>query len=479
MLARSPPWSLRRRLLGTALGVALLAWLVGGTVTVLAARDVNARLRDSRLQQLAETVWAFADHELAEVRTESQGKPPTVHTEKHGAPDQRYHYQLWSAGGELVMRSPEAPDAPLVPMRGVGFHVGEHGGDHLRAFVMRPAPGGLEIQVAEVLDTQGELLSLLHPGALLAIGLSLLAVAASAGWLVVRALRPVSDVERELLARHPNDLRPLAVHEGPRELQPMLGALNRLLERTAARLSRERGFTAVAAHELRTPLAALRMQAQVASREADPARQSHQLGNLLASVDRCDHLLDQLLTLARLEHDDPALAITTLDLHTLFGELRTEMQPALERWGGTLVMEAAEPTLQGRAFGVQTLLRNLIANAIAYGPPRGQVLVRSSREGSATVLTVDDNGPGIPEADRERAFERYVRLDRRGPASAGVGLGLSIVRAVAEEHGAQVQLQDCPLGGLRVRVSFPRVSFPDKAGPAGSPARAPSGSRRT
>jgi signal transduction histidine kinase len=258
------------------------------------------------------------------------------------------------------------------------------------------------------------------------------------------------------------------VAEGPRELQPMLGALNRLLERTAARLSRERGFTAVAAHELRTPLAALRMQAQVASREADPERQSRQLGSLLASVDRCDHLLDQLLTLARLEHDDPALATTTLDLHKLFNELRTEMQPALERWGGTLVMEAEAPTLQARAFAVQTLLRNLIANAIAYGAPGGQVQVRSSREGAVTVLTVDDNGPGIPEADRERVFERYVRLDRRGPTSTGVGLGLSIVRAVAEEHGAQVQLQDSPLGGLRVRVSFP-----DKAGPADSPARAP------
>jgi signal transduction histidine kinase len=455
---------------GVALGVALLAWLVGGIVTVGAAREASSRLRDVRLVQMAETVLAFAEHELAEAALDAAGAPEqegAVHAERRGALDLRYRYQVWN-GPRLLLHSPDAPsDRRLAPMHESGFGQALVQGERLRTFVHRAATRGLEVQVAEVLSEEEGRLMLPGAGVVLLMSASIGAVVLLAGWLVLRTLRPVAAAEQELRQRRPHDLRPLQAPDLPREMQPLLTALNEHLHRAAQRLSRERGFTALAAHELRTPLAALRMQAQVAQRETDPARRGQQLTAVMSSVDRCDHLVEQLLTLARLEQAEPAASATDIELAPLCEQILDDLAPALARQGTQVRLDLQAPRLRGRPFAIHMLLRNLVANAVAYTPPQGRLVISSAAGADRLVLTVDDTGPGIPAADRERVFERFVRLDRSG-SPQGVGLGLAIVRTVADEHGASVELLDAPLGGLRVRVSFPQA-----AGPADSPGPAP------
>lgn len=458
-------WSIRARMLAIAVGVAALAWLVGGIVTVEAARDVDARMRDARLVQLAETLAAFAEHEVAERggAAARPGAPPDA-PEELVELDLRYRFQVWS-GKRLLLRSPDAPtDHALAPEARVGFADVRSEGQRLRTYLHRSRNGALDVQVAELLDASPSAPTLPGPWVLALMLLSLVAVAMLAGALVVRALRPVAAAERELRARSPLDLAPLPTTDAPREMTPLLDALNGLLQRTAARLSREHGFTALAAHELRTPFAALRMQAQVLAREPDAARRGEQTAALLASVDRCDHLLEQLLTLSRVEQGDSGAAAAH-DLGELCDAALDDLAAEVSRRGAEVQLDLAEPRLWGHRFALQTLLRNLIANAVAHSPPGATVRVASHREGDSCVLVVDDSGPGIAEPDRARVFDRFVRLQGRG---GGVGLGLSIVRQVADVHGASIALLDSPLGGLRVRVSFPLAP-----GRGGSPAPAP------
>ncbi len=464
------PWSIRGRMLAIALGVALLAWVVGGVVTTLAAHQADERRRDERLMQLAEAVITFTDHELSEIANDLRDGvlDSGVHVEPRGAFDPRYRYQVWRIDGAMLLRSATSPgDRPLAGHHRPGFSDAVIDGRPGRCFVQRSKTGSVEIQVAELEDPNGGVAAWVGVGTLATMLLSMAGVALLAGWAVVSALRPVVAAEAQLRARQPFDLSPLPVSEAPRELQPILAALNQRLDSASERLSFERAFTALAAHELRTPLAALRLQAQVALRETDTGRREQQLGALMGSVDRCNHLLEQLLTLARLEQQDTLAEPAELDLPEVLEPVLDDLAADAARAGVGLQTAYDEPRLWGRPFAVQTLVRNLLANAIAHSPAGATVRLGSRRDGAATVLSVEDAGPGIAPVDRTRVFERFVRLDRAGQA-AGVGLGLSIVRSVADDHRAIVELGESPLGGLAVRVSFPAAP-----GPGGNPGRAP------
>jgi signal transduction histidine kinase len=279
-----------------------------------------------------------------------------------------------------------------------------------------------------------------------------LAIVGIAWWLVLRALRPVADAERALRERAPLDLAPLPLADAPRELAPLLAALNALFGRVEHQLSNERGFTALAAHELRAPLAALRMQAQVAARTPDAGRRAELLDALLASVDRCGNLLEQLLTLSRVDDPTATRATGPVALDATFDAVRATLAAEIAGRGVRLTTDFAAPALHADPFGLETLLRNLLHNAIAHAPRGGRVQVASVAQDGAVLLRVDDDGPGIAPADRERVFGRFVRLAAPG---FGVGLGLSIVQSVARAHGAVVTLGESPLGGLRVELRFP------------------------
>ena len=456
-------WSLRRRLLLLVLGVSVLAWLVGGVVTVRAVLDIEARQRDQRLLQLSATVLAFARHELAESGF-APGLPAAA-----DAPtglDLRYRYQVWRQG-RLMLHSPDAPAGrPLAGTQEPGFRDGALDGLAMRSHVSAPDPAGLQVHVAELTNLDDDLLALPGGRVLALMGLSLLAVGLLATALLVRALKPVAAAGALLRQRLPHELDPIPLEGLPDEIRTLLVALNAHLARAAERLSRESGFTALAAHELRTPLAALRMKVQVAQRTNDAAQRDAQLAAALLSVDRSSHLIDQLLTLARVEQGGD-VAQQAVDLRAVCVRVAEQLDAEQARRGSTVVISGPAVTVSGWAFALEVLVRNLLANALAHAPAGAAISVGLSNATEGPVMVVDDAGPGIPAADRARMFDRFVRLDRSG-RTPGSGLGLSIVRAVADAHGARVELLDSPLGGLRVRVQFPAA-----AGPAGSRDPAP------
>lgn len=276
------------------------------------------------------------------------------------------------------------------------------------------------------------------------------------GWIwfaTWRGLKPFNEVTAELGKRAPERLDPVALMAAPREIRPLLEALNALFARVGQAMEKERAFTADAAHELRTPLAAITTQAQVAARARDAAERDHALAQLTASACRASHLVEQLLTLARL---DPAagLPINNLRLDLLAAEVCADHGAAAIEKNIALELKASMPVVvAGNDAMLRVLLRNLVDNAVRYTPAGGQVQVAIETATAGVRLTVSDSGPGIPSAHRAEALQRLHRL--AGQEIEGSGLGLSIVARIAELHHARLDLAD-GIGqpGLTVQLTF-------------------------
>lgn len=451
-------WSLRRRLLWIASATAVAAWLLGSVAMYLVLARQNDTLHDERLRALGQTVAAFAAHELAETESARQAGG-IAHAEATATLGTRYGFQIWSAQGQLLLHSLHAPAAaPPAPLQTAGFSSATVDGQALRIYALASADGRYVIRVSEALEQRDAVA--LRLGSVLGVmfaASTLLTVAAS-GWLVRRALRPLDHSTHALRQREPHDFTPLAHADAPRELAPLLQAIDTLMARVGATLSAEQGFTAVAAHELRTPLAALRMHAQVAARMHDTADQRRALQAVVANVDRLAHLLDQLLSLARLDGQHAVgLHREEVDLQALTHDIVAELGPLAAQREIRLELRLGVRTMLGAEFALSMLVRNLLSNAITHIPDGGSVELSTTREGDALLLRVDDSGPGIPAVDRLRVFERFHR--GASPPGHGSGLGLSIVHSVARLHAASVHLLDSPLGGLRAEVRFGPASL--------------------
>jgi two-component system sensor histidine kinase QseC len=237
---------------------------------------------------------------------------------------------------------------------------------------------------------------------------------------------------------------------------PLVENLNRLFERVAQLIAGERRFTADASHELRTPLAALKIQAQVARASSNEAERAHALDKVIAGCDRATHLVEQLLTLARLDPDEAGSKTEACDLQFLAGTAVAELaQFAFSKKIEIDLAEGAAQEVRGHAGLIAILLRNLIDNAIRYSPEGGSVHVRAAADAGAVTLTVTDQGPGIAADERDRVGQRFYRI--LGTEESGSGLGLSIVKRIAELHRASVSLGEGEAGrGLSVTVRFGR-----------------------
>ena len=272
-------------------------------------------------------------------------------------------------------------------------------------------------------------------------------------WLASFTLRPLRQVAAGVRARDVGTLAPLPTAGLPDEVAPLVAALNSLLQRLAQSLDRQRAFVADAAHELRSPLTALKLQVQMLQRAADESARNAATASLAAGIDRAARLVEQLLALARSEPGAPAAPHQALDLSELVREAVADTVPYARSRGTEFELFADTPVaLHGDRAALGALVRNLADNAVRYAPAGSRVELRVGLEVGRPTLQVDDAGPGIPAAERERVFDRFYR---RGQADeGGTGLGLAIVRSVAAQHGAAVTLGDSPLGGLRVQVVF-------------------------
>ncbi|MDP9045455.1 MAG: ATP-binding protein [Pseudomonadota bacterium] len=268
-------------------------------------------------------------------------------------------------------------------------------------------------------------------------------------------MRAVDALAARLQGRDPRDTTRLRIDAPAEQLDPVVDALDGLFQRMGDALASERRFVSVAAHELRIPLAGMRAQAQIALAADDPVQSRTALSLLMEGVDRSAALVEQLLDLAQAEALSGTIHLPRqgVALASAFDAVMIDLGAMADRKEGAISTRFEAPKVDGLHFGVHLILRNLLANAIAYSPVGGRIHVASEVRGADTVLSVDDAGPGIAPQDRERAFQRFDRIGKTGPE--GVGLGLPIVALAAGAQGASVRLLDSPLGGLRVEVCFP------------------------
>lgn len=431
--------SIRARLLLWQITALVLTGLLISAITYRLAWNGFNRLRDYSLEQIAYSVLRH-------------GVAPEPGEDGAAEQDQgQFVSQIWDRQGRLVYAS--QPDVTLRPQED-GPHVLRSGDDEWHVYTLRR--GGLTIQVAHTTASRSEMFAGIIPWLMLPLAVLVAALGALIWIAVGRALRPLERVrteigERDALALHPVDARAL-----PEEVAPLVGALNALLARLDAALTLQRRFIADAAHELRTPMTAVRLQAQIAQQARSPEEREAALAQLLAAVDRAAHLVQQLLDMARLAREAGRPSPVPVALDQLAKGVVIDFSSQADAAGIDLGLGTCVPTsVMGQPEALRVLLGNLVDNALRYTPRGGRVDVEVSETPEAAVITVQDNGPGIPLSERERVFDRFHRLS--GAEVPGSGLGLAIVREVANEHGGHVRLLDSPGGGLAARVEFPRA----------------------
>ncbi len=310
-----------------------------------------------------------------------------------------------------------------------------------------------EIRVAETLGARERLAHGLLQGTLWRMGLLSLTALLLVWFAVSAALRPLERLRRELGERTGDDLRPLAENDLPRELWPLAATLNQFNARLRGFFERQSQFIADAAHELRTPLAALRARIELGLRENEALAWKETLEGAARNTETLTHLANRLLSLARIESGARAIAeggAQRLDLTLLARELGLALAPLAHAKGIDLALEAqGETWVNGDAILLNELLCNLLDNALAHAPKGGCVTLRVL---APAILEVEDDGPGIPAEEREKVFERFYRRDPRTP---GAGLGLAIVGEICRAHRATIALCQGDAGGVLARVAFP------------------------
>ena len=413
----------------------------------------HEQMLDGRLEQLAGTILQFVDDEPA--KTAVVTSEPLL-KQSDGKKDKSiYSYQVWLAKGSLLFQSPDASTTkPLKNLAKFGFDSVSINGEINRVFSLLSPSGSVVIQVAEPIKerevdirmTVGYYLATLA----LPFGFSMVAT-----WLLLRrSFRELDTLAERLLQHHLLDVGPLTTNRPTVEFAPVFEAVNSLFHRTGQAFVLEQRFTSIAAHELRTPWAGIRAQAQIACIAQSQEEVKAALQSIVRGVDRASHVFDQLFNLTRMEslHKEFTSSFQRVQLALIYQEVLEDLGSKADAKEISITAKLPDENIQGLDFAIYLLLRNLISNAVLYTPEGGRIEVSVQRQGQAVILTVDDSGKGIPADARERAFERFNRLDQQG--ADGVGLGLSIVAQIVELHGAQIQLLDSPLGGLRVQVVF-------------------------
>jgi two-component system, OmpR family, sensor histidine kinase QseC len=434
--------SLRLRLIAGVLALVTAIWLAVALAAWFETRHETEEILDAHLAQAAALLAAFVGHEADDL-------------DEH-LPTHRYlrkvTFQVWEKGDRLRVHSANAPDRRLAPADH-GFADSEFDGRRWRVYSVWN--GDYLVQVGETREARDAIAGELgrHLLAPLAIALPLLALALAL--LIGRGLRPLSRLAEDIGRRDAVRLDPIETADAPRELKPVLDRLNQLFARLGDSLEQERRFTADAAHELRTPLAAMRTHAQVAQGAGDAQSRDAALAHVVEATDRATHLLEQLLTLARLDAAAINGKFAPCDLHRLAAEAVAAAAPAAMARGVELTLaDGPAIAVHGEAALLGVLLRNLIDNAVRYSPQNlGASVTVSAMDSARPCIEIIDQGPGIAPEERARVLDRFYRV--AGSNETGSGLGLSIATRIAELHGARLELADGPAGkGLCARVVF-------------------------
>jgi two-component system sensor histidine kinase QseC len=453
--------------------------MVIGSITIvrsyLDARYEVQELFDAQLAESARIIQAqllfvMRSNTKDEIRRLLEDQPflPQAHTDKNGNGDEispyghkyehKIAFQLWNNKSQLILRSPSAPTTALSELAldpaTRGYSNEKIAGNNWRVFSLWDRNNEYLVQVGEKYDIRNELIHKISTR-LIRPSLISLPILAFLIWLGIgRGLAPLKKVTTEVARREPGFLEPINIGPVPKEIRPLATALNDLLQRLGQALEMERRFTDDAAHELRTPLAALKTQAQVALRATDQQERNNALQQIIKGVDRASHLLQQMLTLARLHSSGEELVTETVPLYRFAEDVVAQLAPLALSKHIALALEGDESaSLEVNSVSLELLLRNLIGNAINYTPERGDVQVNIQTRNDETFLTVTDSGPGIDPELLERVFDRFFRIP--GQPASGCGLGLTIARQSVELLNAELELKNRTDGpGLIAEVRF-------------------------
>ncbi|RZJ56545.1 MAG: HAMP domain-containing protein [Acidovorax sp.] len=439
------PRSLRTRLLIFILAAIVLAGAVQGALAYRGALAEADTLFDYHMQQTALALRSG-------LPVDAQGLGPGLDPEDE---NHEFIVQVWTNEGLRIFES--AVGAALPQIAVLGFTDVQARGGTYRVFSMQTR--SQVIQVAQNMAARRGMARALALRTLAPLAFMAPLLVLAVWWGVSRSLAPVERVRRQLAQRQADDLSPVSDAQLPDEVQPLVSELNLLFERVQRAFDAQQHFVADAAHELRSPLAALRLQLQGLQRAGDDAARAAAVERLSSGIDRATRLVEQLLTLARQEAGAAAPGAHTepVDLQAAAQLALADVAPAAQARSIDLgLLDSDASSVPGNAEALRMLARNLLDNAVKYTPAGGRVdlQVRRAADGQAVELTVEDSGPGIAEEHRARVMQRFVRETSDG--ATGSGLGLAIVQAIAQAHGATVALDASPrLGGLRVTVRWP------------------------
>lgn len=441
-----------RRLLLLLVSVAiLLIWGAAAALSYRQARHEVQELMDGQMAQSAALLLAQATH-----APEHLGDLAAEMADLRGARKRRneltLEFLVLRRDGSLLARSLHAPATALGGELGYADIV--HEGESWRSLILATANGDYRILVAQSVPLRDKEALEIARKTVLPLGLFIPLLLGLIYFSVRRGLKPLDDLATQVSARSSENLQALDDTAVPREAQPLVDALNRLLRRLGAALENERRFTADAAHELRTPLAAVRIQTQVALASTDVAAHRHALQQVLAGTDRATRLVEQLLRLARL---DPLARLSdpqSLDIVHLARDavLRFGALPANHSRGVRLDAAEAPIQVKGDADLLDVALRNLIDNAVRYTPEGCRITVFAGLEHGEPVLGVRDNGPGVKSEELPKLIERFYR--GRDTTAEGSGLGLAIARRIAELHGARFEIANLDAGGFIAQLRW-------------------------
>ena len=441
------PRSLQARLLTTVLTLVLVAW---GVAAALAWHETDDEVSDLLDAHLAQTAALLRLQPLDELNEDRLNEAPEL--DKH---QPRVVFQLWHED-QLLARSASAPQEPLTQRRKRGFADSQVDGKAWRVFVTQGRESDVRIVVGELQSVRREivlasLISILKP---MAWALPLLAL--GIWWAVRGSVQPLGRLGHAVAARQPQSLESLSTAGVPPEVLPLVTALNELFERMARLLATEQQFTADAAHELRTPIAGIRMQAQVAQGATNTQERATALQATVQGCDRATRLVEQLLQLARLDAEATPDRSST-PLADVARQVAADLQATAERRQQRIVLR--EPMAPDVHIPLpeplaRVLLRNLLDNALRYSPEGAEVQLQINELGDGHAqLSVEDSGPGLTPEEQARLGERFFRV--LGTGQSGSGLGWSIIQRIARLHHLQVGTDRSPgLGGLRVTVHW-------------------------
>ena len=452
--------SMRRRTLALVLGLMLLGTLAMTLFNYFDSTHEVEEIYDAQLAHSARLLQGLMRTPVREeeraglYRAFNEALAQAGQRSKPGHPyESKLAFQVWDASGHLLVHSAGAPSLES-PSQQEGFAALELGPHKWRGFLLRDSSTGLLIWTGERDDVRRELVTSIVRHTLFPTLLGSLLLAALLWWAIGWGLAPLRNMAAVIRARHADSLQPLQLEPLPSELAPMQAALNRLLGQIEQLLERERRFIADAAHELRTPLAVLRVHVQNATQARDEAEREQSLGYLLGGIDRATRVVNQLLTLARMEPLIERGEMAQVDVLALVRETLAELTPWVLKQGLELDLEAGEGDyhLNADPGSLGIALQNLVTNAVNHSPAGGRLHVRLSADAQRLLLQVEDQGPGIPAEDLERVFERFYS---RGTVQ-GAGLGLAIVQSIARRHAGQIRLRNLDSGGLQASLELPR-----------------------